>query len=85
MIKNKTSADLKSALFFHKSYVESIIKALETRFQDNDLISSFKFFNPSNMPSRRVGLASCGVTELELLLKHYKVEKEVGVKLFYHL
>ena len=33
------------------------------------------------MPSRRVGLASWGVTELELLLKHYGVQKEVGGKI----
>ena len=41
MIKDKTCADLESALFFQKSYAESIIKALEARFQDNNMISTF--------------------------------------------
>ena len=64
MIRDNTGADLESALFFQKSYAESIIKALETRFHDNHLISAFKILNPSNMPSRRVGLASWGMTKL---------------------
>ena len=71
----------KSALFFQNSYVESIIKALEARFHDNDINLALKILNPSNMPSRRVGLASWGVTEFELLLKHYGVQKEVGGKI----
>jgi len=58
MMKDKTDVNLESALSFQKSYVGSIIKAYKARFQDNDLISSFKVLNPSNMPSRKVGLAS---------------------------
>jgi len=81
MIRDRTCADLESALSFQKSYAKSIIKALEACFEDNDLISTFKVFNPSNMPSRKVGLASWGVIDLELLLKHYGVQKVVEGKI----
>jgi len=57
------------------------IGALEARFSDNDIISVFSVLNPSNMPSKRVGLNSWGVTELELLLKQYGVQKDLEGKI----
>ena len=53
---------------------------MEARFSDNGIISAFKILNPSNMPSKRIGLNSWGVADLEVLLNHYTVEKEIGGK-----
>ena len=41
---------------------------------------SIKILNPSNMPSKRVGLNSWGVADLEVFLNHYVVEKEISGK-----
>jgi len=71
MIRNRICVDLESALFFWKSYVESIIKALETYFHDNDIHFAFKILNLSHMSSKRLGLASLGVIDLRFVLKHY--------------
>ena len=56
-------------------------RALDARFSDSDIISVFSVLNPSNMPSKRVGLNSWGVTELELLLKRYGVQKYLDGKI----
>ena len=72
---------MKQALAFYKIYVEVVSRALEARFSDNDIISAFSVLNPSNMPSKRVGLNSWGVTELELLLKRYGVQKDLEGKI----
>ena len=64
---------MEETLAFQKVYAEAVCRALEARFSDNDIISAFSVLNPSNMPSKRVGLNSWGVTELELLLKRYGV------------
>ena len=53
---------------------------MEARFSDNGIILAFKILNPSSMPSKRVGLNSWGVADLEVLLNHYAVEKEIGGK-----
>ena len=80
MIRDPNGVDLKEALNFQKSYAEVVYKCLEARFSDNDIISAFKILNPSNMPSKKVGLNSWDVSNLEVLLKHYVVEKEIGGK-----
>ena len=81
MIRDSNGIDLEEALNFQKSYVEAVCKYLEARFSDNDIISAFKILNPSNMPSKRVGLNSWGVADLEVLLSHYAVEKEIVGKI----
>jgi len=82
MIRDRTGVDLEEALVFQKTYAEAVCRALEARFSDNDIISAFSVLNPSNMPSKRVGLNSWGVTELELLLKRYGVQKDLEGKIF---
>ena len=72
---------MKEALAFQKIYAEAVCRALEARFSDNDIISVFSILNPSNMPSKRVGLNSWGVTELELFLKRYGVQKDLDGKI----
>ena len=80
MIRDPNGIDLEEALNFQKSYAEAVCKCLEARFSDNGIISAFKILNPSNMPSKRVGLNSWGVADLEVLLNHYAMEKEIGGK-----
>ena len=63
MIRDPNGIDLEEALNFQKSYVEAVCKYLEARFSDNGIISSFKILNPSNMPSKRVGLNSWDVAD----------------------
>lgn len=60
MIHNANRLNLVEALEFQKAYSQGIIDALEKRFQDNDIVDAFKKFNPSNMPSRQVGLTNRG-------------------------
>jgi hypothetical protein len=78
MVRDPNGADLEAALSFQKMYVESVCKALEARFVDNDIIDAFKIFNPIHMPQRQVGLASWGVVQLDLLLKLYGQGKRSG-------
>ena len=80
MIREPDGIDLKKALNFQKSYAEAVCKCLEARFSDNGIILAFKILNPSNMPSKRVGLNSWDVVDLEVFLNHYIVEKEIGGK-----
>jgi len=82
MIRDRTRADLKEAHVFQKVYVEAVCRVLEARFSNNDIIFVFSILNPSNMPSKMVGLYSWGVTELELLLKQYGVKKYLEDKFF---
>jgi hypothetical protein len=78
MIRDASGADLEVALNFQMLYVEAVCVALDARFVDNDIIDSFKFFNPIHMPQRQIGLASWNVVQLELLLQQYGVEKCKG-------
>jgi hypothetical protein len=82
MIRDRTRADLKEARVFRKVYVEVVCRALEARFSNNDIIFVFSVLNPSNMPSKMVGLYLWGVTELEFLLKQYGVKKYLEDKIF---
>ena len=43
-------------------------KCLKARFSDNDIFLAFEIVNPSNMPSKRVGLNSFDITNFKLLL-----------------
>lgn len=58
MTRDRTGADLECALAFQKCYAQNVCVALESRFADNGIIGAFKILNPSNMPTRQVGLAS---------------------------
>ena len=81
MIRDPNGIDLEEALNFQKSYAKFVCKCLEVRFSDNGIIPAFKILNPSNMPSKRVGLNSWGVADLEVLLNHYAVQKEIDGKI----
>ena len=74
---------MKEALNFQKSYTKAVCKCLEARFSDNDIILAFKILNPSDMFSKRIGLNSWDVANLEVLLNHYIVEKQIGGKTFF--
>ena len=80
MIRDSNRIYLEEALNSQKSYAEVVCKCLEARFSDNGIISAFKILNPSNMPSKRVGLNSWDVADLEVYLNHYAVGKEIGGK-----
>ena len=80
MIKDQQGRELEEALTFQKQFSEAVILALESRFEDNDIINAFKVLNPTKMPSRQVGLAQWSCAELEALCWHYGVERKVRGK-----
>lgn len=65
--RDQQGKDLEEALIFQKQFSESVIHALECRFEDNDLVSCFKILNPTSMPSRQVGLGQWGCAKVETL------------------
>ena len=80
MVRDQQGRDLEEALIFQKQFSEAVILALESRFEDNDIISAFKVLNPINMPSRQVGLAQWGCVELKALCRQYGVERKIRGK-----
>lgn len=78
MQRSRLGADLEDALAFQKSFAEAVCNGLDAQFTNNDLISCFKILNPTNMPSRQVGLQNWCVTELDSLLSHYGVDRSYG-------
>jgi hypothetical protein len=56
MLKDRSSVDLEAILNFQKQYVEVICVALESSFEDNEIITSFKILNLIYMHSKHVGL-----------------------------
>jgi hypothetical protein len=56
----KMFKDLETILTFQKQYVEELCVALEFSFEDDEIITSFRFLNLVNMPSKHVGLANWG-------------------------
>jgi len=66
--------DLAEALEFHRAFAKAMCAGLNAQFQDNDIISCFKILNPSNMPSKQIGLQNWGVADLECLLAHFRVD-----------
>ena len=85
MIRDRTWADLEETLAFQKIYAKTVCRALEIRFGDNDIIFAFSVLNCSNIPWKRVGLNLWGVTELELFLKQYDVQKKLEDKIIFRL
>ena len=71
MDRSRLVDDFEEALKFQRAFVEAICAGLDVRFVDNDRISCFKILNPTNMPSKQIGLQNMDVTELEKLLAHY--------------
>ena len=80
MIRDPNGVDLEKTLSFQKSYIVAICKCLEARFSDNSIISALEILYLSNMSSKRVGLNSWGLTDLEVLLNHYAVKKQIDGK-----
>ena len=75
MKRCRLGTDLGEALDFQRAFAEAVCAGLDARFQDNDLITCFKVLNPTNMPSRQVGLQNYFVAELESLLAHFGVDR----------
>ena len=69
---------LEEALMLQKNFVQAVCSALDVRFCDNDLISCFKILNPTNIPSRQVGLQNWCISKLDILLCHYGVDRSHG-------
>ena len=78
MTRSRLSIDLEDALMFQKNFAQVVCSALDTRFCDNDLISCFKILIPTNMPSGQVGLQNWCISELDILLCHYGVDRLHG-------
>ena len=81
MIRDPIGVHLEAAFSFQKLYTKDVCKALEARFDENDIIDAFKVLNPIHMPQRQVNLASWGVMQLNVLLKQYGEEKRKGCKI----
>ena len=78
MIRPRLDTDLEETLMFQKNFAQFVCSALDGRFCDNDLIFCFKILNPTNTPSREVGLQNWCVSELDTLLCHYGVYRSHG-------
>jgi hypothetical protein len=77
MIRDCTGADLEEALVFQRNFAGAVTTALENRFDDYGIVPCFKILSPANMPIRQVGLKSWGVTDLEVIVQHYGIEKAI--------
>jgi hypothetical protein len=71
MDRSRLGDDLEEALKFQHAFAEAVCVGLAARFVDNDLVLCYKILNPTNMPSKHIGLQNWGVVELEKLLAHY--------------
>ena len=56
MDHSRLGEDLEEALKFQRTFAEIVYVGLNARFVDNYFISCFKILNPTNMPSRQIGL-----------------------------
>jgi len=56
MDQSRLGVDLEEALEFQRAFANAICVGFDGRFVDNDLILCFKILNPTNMPSRQIGL-----------------------------
>ena len=54
MIKDPVGIDLEATFSFQKLYAKAICKALEARFDENDIIDVFKVLNLTHMPQRKL-------------------------------
>jgi hypothetical protein len=70
MFRDKSSVDLETILTFQKQYVEELCVALEFSFEDDEIITGFRFLNLVNMPSKHVELANWGCAYLKTLCAH---------------
>ena len=81
MDRSKLEDDLEEALKFQRTFAEAVCTGLDARFVDNNLITCYKILNPTNMPSKQIGLQNWGVIELEKLLTHYGYDRsQEGLK-----
>ena len=80
MIRDKTEQNLMNVVIFQKFFVLAVCNALESRFEDNHIMTILKILDPTTMPSKQIGLANLGrgVVDLELLCSQYGVECEIG-------
>jgi hypothetical protein len=78
MIRDRSGKDLMDAVAFQKHFALAVYNVLECRFEDNHIMAAFKVLDPTNMPSKQVGLANWGMVDLELLCGQYGVEREIG-------
>ncbi|KAL3694544.1 hypothetical protein R1sor_008195 [Riccia sorocarpa] len=67
--------DIEAAVGFQKNFATALIAALQDRFQDNNIVSCFKIFNPREVPSTPMGMRDWGSSELEQLLRFYGENK----------
>lgn len=78
MIRGRIGVDLVEALVFHVYLSKEVWRALEARFQENDVIGCFIILNPCKLSCRQVGMKSWGVTDLEKLYNNLKKENLIG-------
>jgi hypothetical protein len=77
MIRDRTEQDLMNAMTFQKHFALAVCNALDSRFEDNYIMTAFKILALINMSSRQIGLANWRVVNLKLLCGQYEVEHEI--------
>lgn len=58
IIPDKTGQNLMDAMAFQRQFILATCNALESRFENNHIMTTFKVMGPTNMASREVGLAN---------------------------
>ena len=78
MIRDRTGQNLIDAVIFQKYFALTVCNALESRFEDNHIMTAFKVLAPITMSSTQISLANWGVLDLELLCGQYEVKRKFG-------
>ena len=60
MIRDRLGQNLMDAVTFQKYFALTVCNALESRFEDNHIMTTFKVLAPINMSSRQINLANWG-------------------------
>ncbi|KAL3689532.1 hypothetical protein R1sor_015841 [Riccia sorocarpa] len=71
LLRSVDGNDLEAALKFQKDFAAALVEALQDRFQDNTLVSSFRIFNPREVPRSAMAMRDWGCKELERLCAFY--------------
>ena len=62
---------------FQKHFALVVCNELQSRFEDNHIMTTFKVLVPINMPSRQIGLGNYGAVDLELLYANMKLNAKL--------
>jgi len=58
MIRDSIGLDLEVAIIFQKFYIEAACMTLEAKFEDDNVIDTFKVYNPIHRLHMQIGFVS---------------------------